>query len=159
MAPFTLDSDMAASFAALSASAARNRLFSQKAKADGRPDAALVLSAVAEGEEIMARRALIALRGKISDLDDYLTQIVDTKAQAAAQFDGLARSAKESKEDNIADAYGRFGAVSENHRGQIGGGVSALYVCQVCGYIAAGEAPDRCPVCNAVAKKFKAHSL
>ena len=29
------------------------------------------------------------------------------------------------------------------------------YVCQVCGYVAENEAPHRCPVCNAVQKKFK----
>jgi rubrerythrin len=32
------------------------------------------------------------------------------------------------------------------------------YVCQVCGYIAEDEAPDRCPVCAAVIEKFKAVS-
>ena len=29
------------------------------------------------------------------------------------------------------------------------------YVCQVCGYIAEDEAPERCPVCNSVKGKFK----
>jgi rubrerythrin len=161
MRQFTLDADMAVTFAALSASAARNRLFSQKAKADGNAPAALLLSAMAEGEEIMARRALIFLRGKISPLDDYLAEVAETKNRGAGQFDKRAAAAAESKEDSTADAYGRFGAVTRNHGEQLAGpGPEAeLYVCQVCGYIAADEAPERCPVCNAVAKKFKAHSL
>ena len=29
------------------------------------------------------------------------------------------------------------------------------YVCQVCGYISEDEAPERCPVCNAVKEKFR----
>jgi rubrerythrin len=29
------------------------------------------------------------------------------------------------------------------------------YVCQVCGYTAPGEAPDKCPVCGAPKEKFK----
>jgi rubrerythrin len=162
MAQFALDKDMAASFAELSASAARNRLFSQKAKADGEPKTALLFSAMAEAEEIMARRALIALRGKISSLGDYLGEIAETKKQAAEQFAQRARAAEQKGEDSASDAYGRFGAVSRNHGERLaagGGNESALYVCQVCGYIAEGEVPDRCPVCNAVAKKFQAHSL
>lgn len=163
MAHFALDKDMAASFAELSASAARNRLFSQKAKADGKPTTALLFSAMAEAEDIMARRALIALRGKISSLDDYLDEIAETKKQAAEQFDRRAHAAEQKGEDSASDAFGRFGAVSGNHGerlGAVGGDEeSALYVCQVCGYIAKGEVPERCPVCNAVAKKFQAHSL
>jgi rubrerythrin len=163
MAQFALDRDMAASFAELSASAARNRLFSQKAKADGKKQTAMLFSAMAEAEEIMARRALIALRGKISALDDYLAEIAETKKQAAEQFAQRAGAAEKKGEDSAADAYGRFGAVSRNHGQRLasggGGEESALYVCQVCGYIAEGEVPERCPVCNAVAKKFQAHSL
>jgi rubrerythrin len=30
------------------------------------------------------------------------------------------------------------------------------YVCQVCGYVSEGEAPDKCPVCGAIKEKFKA---
>ncbi|MGD8368254.1 MAG: hypothetical protein PVG78_11460 [Desulfobacterales bacterium] len=157
----TLDAGMAMTFAALSASAARNRLFAQKAKAEGNRPVALLLSAMAEGEEIMARRALIALRGKIFPLDDYLAEIADTKGRSAAVSDERAGAAAKNGDENTADAYRRFGAVTRNHGEQLAGlgRETALYVCQVCGYIAADEAPDRCPVCNAVAKKFKAHSL
>lgn len=28
------------------------------------------------------------------------------------------------------------------------------YVCSVCGYVAEGEAPDKCPICNAPKEKF-----
>ncbi|WP_440945433.1 rubrerythrin family protein [Methanosarcina sp. T3] len=31
-----------------------------------------------------------------------------------------------------------------------------IQVCEVCGYTLEGEAPDRCPVCNAVKEKFTA---
>jgi rubrerythrin len=32
---------------------------------------------------------------------------------------------------------------------------AAIYVCDVCGHTAVGEAPDKCPVCGAVKSKFK----
>jgi rubrerythrin len=31
----------------------------------------------------------------------------------------------------------------------------AIYVCDVCGHTAIGEAPDECPVCGAPKSKFK----
>jgi rubrerythrin len=30
-----------------------------------------------------------------------------------------------------------------------------IQVCEVCGYTLEGEAPDKCPVCNAPKNKFK----
>ncbi|UCD09652.1 MAG: rubrerythrin family protein, partial [Dehalococcoidales bacterium] len=57
-------------------------------------------------------------------------------------------------------------AVEEVHHGHFEAALKAVkessemkeepyYVCQVCGYTAAGEAPDKCPVCGAPAKSFK----
>ena len=159
MPEFILDKDMAMTFAGLSASAARNRLFAQKAKAAGAQQTALLLDALAEGEEIMARRALIAMRGGISDLDAYRDEIAGTKNRSAVRCGQYAEKAKQKGEDGIADTYERFAAVLQNHgerlAGDEGEGPSALHVCQVCGYVAAGEVPERCPVCHAVAKKFK----
>jgi len=31
-----------------------------------------------------------------------------------------------------------------------------IQVCEVCGYTLEGEAPDRCPICNALKDKFTA---
>jgi rubrerythrin len=31
-----------------------------------------------------------------------------------------------------------------------------VQICKVCGYTLEGEAPDKCPICNAVKDKFKA---
>lgn len=31
-----------------------------------------------------------------------------------------------------------------------------IQVCEVCGYTLEGEAPDRCPICNALKEKFTA---
>lgn len=35
-------------------------------------------------------------------------------------------------------------------------GLGPVQVCGVCGYTLEGEAPDRCPICNALKNKFKA---
>ena len=31
---------------------------------------------------------------------------------------------------------------------------SDYFVCDVCGYIADGQAPDKCPICQALKEKF-----
>jgi rubrerythrin len=36
--------------------------------------------------------------------------------------------------------------------------LGTIQVCEVCGYTLEGEAPDRCPVCNAKKEKFTAYS-
>ncbi len=33
--------------------------------------------------------------------------------------------------------------------------VGPVYICSVCGHTVAGQAPDRCPVCNAIKEKYK----
>jgi len=34
-------------------------------------------------------------------------------------------------------------------------GDEPIYVCEVCGYTVVGDAPDKCPICNAPSNKFK----
>ena len=34
--------------------------------------------------------------------------------------------------------------------------IGTIQICDVCGYTAEGEAPDKCPVCSAPASKFLA---
>ncbi len=57
-------------------------------------------------------------------------------------------------------------AVEETHHDLYGKALEALeagkdltpasiYVCDVCGHTAVGEAPDKCPVCGAPKSKFK----
>ena len=56
-------------------------------------------------------------------------------------------------------------AVEEVHHGLFSEGLKALhankdlplapmYVCSVCGFTVAGEAPDKCPICGAPRKSF-----
>jgi len=33
--------------------------------------------------------------------------------------------------------------------------LSAIFVCEVCGWTVEGAAPDKCPLCNAPASRFR----
>ena len=72
--------------------------------------------------------------------------------------------AENSKNAQISFAYAN--KVEKIHHGLYGEALKALeagqkladepyFVCQVCGYTAAGEAPDMCPVCGAPSEDFK----
>jgi rubrerythrin len=159
--PNELDSRMKLTMATESASAARNRLYAAKAKKDGQTQLAKLMTAVAAGEQISARRALIYLRGKIGRAESHLEALRQQKQAHASQLYPLGRQTAAADGDRSAEAaFDQFGKVSHNHAAvlgnpDIGTAEHEFYVCQVCGYIALDEVPEKCPVCGAVAQRFQ----
>ena len=78
------DQKMAATYSALSATAARNAMGSQQAKKKGAFGTAGLLEAIAESERIQARRALVYLRGKVPDLPSHINRLIEQKKQASS---------------------------------------------------------------------------
>jgi rubrerythrin len=159
--PNELDSRMKLAMAAESASAARNRLYAAKAKKDGQMQRAKLMTAMAAGEQISARRALIYLRGKIGQADHHLALLREQKEAEAAHGYPASRQAAASAGDRSAEAaFEQFAKVSANPASVLGNpGIDSaeqeLDVCQVCGYIALDAIPEKCPVCGAVPGRFK----
>jgi rubrerythrin len=90
------DKKMAMTFAELSTSAARNRVCAQQAEKRGDLQTARLLDAMAESESIKARRALVYLRGKISDLPSYIKGLIEQKKQVSSvDYEALASEYKE----------------------------------------------------------------
>lgn len=160
-----LETRMQLSFARESASAARNRLYAAKVKKDGQTQSARLLSAVARGEEISARRSLIYLRGKISAIEDHLASLLASKKAFAGEAYPQAREIAQQAGNKSAEAaLHQFEQVNVNHAERLAelaseGSESTYYVCQVCGYIAADDIPERCPVCGAVPERFKEEAI
>lgn len=156
-----LESRMKLAMAAESASAARNRLYAAKAKKEGRPQLAKLMTALAAGEQISARRTLIYLRGKIGDADAHLAALRRRKKDDATQnYPANRKAATAAGDRSAAAAFEQFGKVSHNHavvldKPDIGAAEHEFYVCQVCGYIALDTVPDKCPICGAVPERFK----
>lgn len=159
--PNELDSRMKMAMAAESASAARNRLYAAKAKKEGRTQLARLMTAMATGEQISARRALIYLRGKIGQAEQHLESLRQQKETDAAVGYPACRQTAVSAGDRSAEAaFEQFGQVSYNHASvlataDIDTAEHEFYVCQVCGYIAVDAVPEKCPVCGAVPGRFK----
>lgn len=156
-----LEDKMKLSMAAESAAAARNRLYAAKARKEGDLPLAKLMTAVAAGEQISARRALIYLRGKIGDADAYLETLRRHKKEAATQaYPARRKAATDAGDRSAAAAFEQFGKVSHNHavvldKTDITAGEHEFFVCQVCGYIAVDAVPEQCPICGAVPGRFK----
>jgi rubrerythrin len=156
-----LENRMKLTMAAESAAAARNRLYAAKAKKDGRLQLAKLMTALAAGEQISARRALIYLRGKIGDADAHLEALRKGKKDDATRgYPEKRKEATAAGDRSAAAAFDQFGKVSHNHavvldKPEIATADHEFYVCQVCGFIALDAVPEQCPICGAVPGRFK----
>jgi rubrerythrin len=157
------DTKMALTFAALSASATRNQLCAQKAEKQGDLQWAKLLEAIAQSESIKTRRALVYLRGRITDVETYMQELLFHKKQMfSEEYPATAAAYTDKGKRHEAETFARYAAVAKNHylllneieEGNITEGTQYC-VCNVCGYIAQNAVPEKCPVCNAVPDKFK----
>ncbi len=160
-----LEKRMQFAFAVESTTAARNRLYAAKAKKDGQNHEARLLNALARGEEISARRSLIYLRGKISALEEHLNTLRKAKQYLVETVYPQDRDIARRDGDKSAEAaLHQFEQVSANHAERLAelaaeDAEASYSVCQVCGYVAAGNIPDQCPVCGAVPGRFKEEEI
>ncbi|MFP4585757.1 MAG: rubredoxin-like domain-containing protein [Thermodesulfobacteriota bacterium] len=149
-------------------SADRNRLYAALARKNGREGLARLLAAIADAEEVQIRRTRMHLRGKIDGDDlEWIEFLARQKFHAySREFPRISSDLYQADKKTPGEAFEQFGEVAENHfrllegRKEEGGIDPEIqyYVCGVCGYVAEREAPRKCPVCGAVAKKFSAVS-
>ncbi|MFH1058525.1 MAG: ferritin family protein [Pseudomonadota bacterium] len=156
------EDDLARAFSQESILAARHRTYALKARQEGRPGLARFFSAMARSEEIHANRLLMLLRGRLAESQANLAASLDRDLPAnLAAYRAMAARAAAAGEKTAATALDQLIRVEAGHAGlaealaQAGDpGVPAYLVCGVCGFVAEGQAPERCPVCGAVPERF-----
>lgn len=158
--------NLQAAFAGESQANRKYLAFATKAEAEGYPQIARLFRAVAAAETIHAHAHLRAMKG-----------VGDTKQNLQAAIDGEAYEFQEMYPTFVQEAeaegnkaalipFRNAMAVEKTHHGLYTGALesliagkdlpeAAIYVCDVCGHTAAGEAPDKCPVCGAPKSKFR----
>lgn len=158
------EKDLAYAFAAESKAAARNEAFARKAEAEGFAGIGRLFRAVSEAESVHARRYLMLMRGKIGSTEENLRTAFENEIRANAdEYPKLIKNASEENEEGALKAFSQSRDVESRHAELYKRAMSNMlaeretlyYVCQVCGYVAEDEAPERCPVCGAVKGKFK----
>ncbi len=139
--------------------------YAQRAEEEEFPEVAALFRAVAEAERIHATRNLELL-------EDVVVQDTETNLQVSFEREELAslvyypqfiREAEEEGNRRAAISFSHARDVEETHASlykralqhMLAGATPDYHICEVCGYIAEGEPPERCPVCNASREKFK----
>lgn len=154
-------SGLAQAFLHQSLCAAKNRVRSQKAAQEGDRAAALMFAALAEAQDVHARKALMFLRGKIEDTAKNRAEALLEARELSVDMAGWADGACCDKAS--AALLTQMARTLESHR-KLADRVEPgdVYVCAICGHIhAGGHAPGeggelgRCPVCQAVPEKFQ----
>lgn len=153
---------LAEAFVNESAAAARSEIAALKARAEGRPQAERLFKALSVAQKVHADKALMILRGRVEGTDKNLGEMVEALERSAAHYKE-AMECLESAENCSGPAFGfldQFRRTALNHAGLARlldeARPAPYHVCTVCGFVAVGRAPERCPVCDAVPERFAA---
>lgn len=135
--------------------AARFELFAMRAKNDGRTQLAALYRAIAKAKNVHAAKALMQLRGKIGDTEANHAEALESLDSLPNHLRELVENAESSAAESLLTQCLK---TSMNHAARakrIDEDAHVPYpVCTVCGFIAEGDTPDRCPVCHALPSKF-----
>lgn len=143
---------LALAFVHQSVAAAKNRVRAQKAALEGGP--APLFLALAQAQEVHAKKALMLLRGRIGTADENLAEAVQEARELAVDSLGWTVLAQAEGEAAAAALLLQMARAVASHVTPQAEGAPAYWVCGICGHIHAGAAPGRCPVCQAVPEKF-----
>src|ERR1035437_1401062 len=152
------EQDLKNAFAGESQANRRYLFFAEKADKEGLPQIARLFRAVAAAETVHARKHFDVMAGSGSTKDNLAAAIAGEHYEFAEMYPSFIKDAQ--KEDNVKAevSFSRAGDVEKIHHQLFEAAIQALetkpeltneayYVCGVCGYTVAGEAPDKCPVC------------
>jgi rubrerythrin len=137
--------------------------FAEKADREGYPQVARLFRAAAEAETIHAHNHLRAVKA----IGDTTANLKEALAGEVAEFEKMyppmvaAAQAEGNKDAERTFTYAN--EVEKVHAQLFKKALDTMdkkelkdiYVCSVCGYTVEGEAPDNCPVCQALKKLFK----
>jgi rubrerythrin len=150
-------------FAGESQANRRYLAFAKQADKEGYPQAAKLFRAAAEAETVHAHAHLRTLGGVRSTAENLKEAIAGETHEFKNMYPAMIEAAKEEGNKAAERSFSYANAVEKVHAGlyqkaldglESPADVDCYYVCSVCGYTVADEAPAKCPVCGAVAKAF-----
>lgn len=161
--PTTLD-NLRDAFAGESQAFQKYSAFAKKAEKDGFPNIARLFRLTALAEKIHAEGHFTSLDGVGSTVDNLKAAIEGETYEFTTMYPPMLQLAE--REGHKGDRMFRYAVAAEAVHARLysqamnaakGGkdlGVTDFYLCPVCGYIEFGKAPEECPVCGALGKKF-----
>ena len=141
--------------------------FAEKAAAEGYQQVAKLFRAVADAETVHARNHLRVLTGIKSTEENLSNAINGEHYEFSTMYPSFIKKAEEEGAEKAKNSFNLANKVEKIHHTLFQSVLSKIKagevieqkpvcVCQVCGYTVEGEAPERCPVCGAPTKMFKA---
>ena len=153
-------------FAGESQASRRYLFFAEKAESEGHPQIARLFRAAAEAETVHARNHLKAMGGIGSTKDNLKAAISGENYEFTKMYPGFIEQAKSENNKKAEITFDYANKVEKIHHQLYQKALEALeagkelkaepyFICPVCGYTVAGEAPEKCPICGAPRSKFK----
>ncbi len=153
-------------FAGESQANRRYLFFAEKAEKDGHSQIARLFRAAAEAETVHARNHFAAMDGVGSTKDNLLAGATGEHYEFTRMYPPFIDKAEEENNKRAQVSFEYANKVEQIHHGYFEETLKALeasqplkdepyFVCQVCGNTVAGEAPERCPICNSPRDRFK----
>lgn len=155
--------DLKEAFAGESQANRKYLAFAEKADHEGYPQVARLFRAAAHAETVHALNHLRALKAIGATAENLKEAIAGESAEFQQMYP---RMIADSQAEGHKDAERTFTFANEVEKIHAALFKKALetmekkelvdiFVCPVCGYTVEGEAPDNCPICNAVKKLFR----
>ena len=139
--------------------------FARKADEEGYAQVARLFRAVAAAEGVHAERHL-RLMGEavVKSTEENLQFSFESETTVnQVYYPRFIQEAEEEEERAAALTFSQARDVEEGHAALYKRALGAMlrdeshdyYVCEICGYVAEREPPDRCPVCGAKREQFR----
>ena len=138
-------------------------MFAKKAEKEDLPQIAHLFRAVAAAEGIHSRRHF-ALLESVADTQTNLEQAFQSETTVnGVHYPRMLREAEGDGEETATLVFSQARDVEAVHASLykkalnhlIAQRLAEYYVCTICGYIAEGEPPERCPICNSLKSEFE----
>lgn len=139
--------------------------FAKKAEADGFPQVAKLFRAAAEAETVHAHAHLRVLGGVKTTAENLTAAIEGEGFEFKEMYPPYVTEAQKENNKSAVMSFKNALAVEQVHHGlytdalkAVGAGKdlpkAKMFVCDVCGFTLAGDAPDKCPICGAKKEHF-----
>jgi rubrerythrin len=159
--------NLKAAFAGESQANRRYLAFANAAEKEGKNNLAKLFRAVADGETVHALKHLATLGVVKDSVENVKAAIVGETYEIESMYPEFITAAQGEGEKAAELSFFRANEVEKTHQQKFvealtqvekGGDIAEqkYYVCQVCGNLELGEAPESCPICKAPASSFVA---
>ena len=139
--------------------------FAKKADQDGYPQIARLFRAVAAAETVHAHGHLKVLKEVGSTKENLEAAHAGETYEIKHMYPEFIEHAEQEGQRRASLSFRRALDTEKTHERLYSVALESIrtgkdlptpdfYVCDVCGYVADGEAPDKCPVCGALKKNF-----